>query len=64
MAAYANDWINGDILCPCEGNSNAFVNLSTGEIQCAVTCSDEPLCRQAWSFQDNQFNPICEDLGD
>lgn len=58
--ALAHDWINGEFMCACEGNPDAFVNLATGEIQCAVTCVDSPECRQAWSFQDNQFNMVCE----
>lgn len=58
MAAYAIDYINGTYLCACEGSDLSFVNLDTGEIQCAVDCGD---CSKAWSFQDNQFNPICDE---
>ncbi len=54
---YAIDYINGTIMCPCEGSDVSFVNLDTGEIQCAIDCGD---CSKAWSYVDNQFNNICE----
>lgn len=57
----AIDWVNGEIMCPCTGSSGtAYVNLATGEVQCAIDCNDDiPPCQVAVSYQDGQLNPIC-----